>query len=298
MKGTYLRVNGVRLHVVQDGPDHGRLVLLLHGFPEFWYGWRHQIPALADRGFRVWAPDQRGYNLSEKPSGLDAYTRDQLAADAAGLIAASGRERAVVVGHDWGAAVAWRLAGKHPELVDRLVIINVPHPQVFRQHLRTNLGQLLRSWYVFAFQLPGLPEALARWKDWRPLTRALTRTSLPGTFSEEDLARYREAWSRPGAYPAMLNWYRAAVRRPSPPLEDPVIQPPTLVIWGSRDRFLDPALAEPSAGMCRDGRLEIFPEATHWVIHEQPDRVNRLILEHVTEEGRTGRINPSRERQL
>lgn len=282
MKDTYLRVNGVRLHVVQDGPEDGRLILLLHGFPEFWYGWRHQISALADRGYRVWAPDQRGYNLSEKPSGLDAYARDQLAADAAGLIAASGEDQAVVVGHDWGAAVAWRLAGVNPELVDRLVIINVPHPQVFQRHLRTNLGQLLRSWYVFFFQLPWLPEALARWKDWRLFTRSLIRTSRPGTFLEEDLIRYREAWSQKGAFEAMLNWYRAAVRRPSPALDKPVIKPPALVIWGARDHFLDPEMAGPSAALCENGRLEVFPGATHWVHHEEPDRVNRLILDFLT----------------
>jgi len=283
VKGTYLRVNGVRLHVVQDGPENGRLVLLLHGFPEFWYGWRHQISAVADQRFRVWAPDQRGYNLSEKPSGLRAYTREQLAADAVGLIAASGREQAVVIGHDWGAAVAWQLAGTHPELVERLVIINVPHPKVFQEHLRSSLRQLLKSWYIIFFQLPWLPEALGRRKDWRQLTRALTQTSRPGTFLEEDLERYREAWSRPGAYTAMLNWYRAAVRRPSPALADPVIKPPTLVIWGARDQFLDQALARPSAALCENGRLEVLPQATHWVIHEEPDQVNRLILGHLTQ---------------
>jgi len=282
-QGTYLRVNGIRLHVVQEGPKEGHPVILLHGFPEFWYGWRHQIRPLAAAGFRVLAPDQRGYNRSEKPPGTASYTRDRLAEDVVGLLDTAGLERASVVGHDWGAAVAWHLAAAHPDRVARLVIINVPHPGVFQQHLRSSLGQLLKSWYIAFFQIPALPEWFSRLGSWRLLAGALTATSRPGTFSEEDLARYREAWSQPGACTAMLNWYRAAVREPVGNTSEARITAPTLVIWGARDQFLDQAMARPSAEAVDDGRLKIFPKATHWVHHEEVDRVNQLLLDFLGE---------------
>lgn len=152
--------NGVRLHVVQTGPQDAPLVILLHGFPEFWYGWRQQIPALAAAGLQVWAPDQRGYNESDKPVGVGAYRIDELVADVVGLIDASGLRRASLVGHDWGAAVAWWVALTAPERLERLVILNGPHPSVMRRHLTRSVRQLLRSWYIFGFQVPWVPERL------------------------------------------------------------------------------------------------------------------------------------------
>ena len=149
-----IKTNGVKLHVVQSGPVDGPLVILLHGFPEFWYGWRKQIPALANAGFRVWAPDQRGYNTSEKPPNVRDYRLDKLADDVAGLIGISGRRRVTVVGHDWGGAVAWWLAANYPELVERLVILNVPHPLVMQRLIYTDPRQTLRSWYMFFFSDP------------------------------------------------------------------------------------------------------------------------------------------------
>ena len=147
----FVSTNGVRLHVARSQGNHGRLVILLHGFPEFWYGWRHQIPALAEAGFRVWAPDQRGYNLSDKPARVASYGLDELANDMIGLIDAVGKSRAAVVSHNWGGAVAWWVALRHPERIERLVILNVPHPAVMHRHLRRSLTQLLKSWF---FQLP------------------------------------------------------------------------------------------------------------------------------------------------
>lgn len=277
LENVYLDTNGVRLHAVVSGPGDGSLVILLHGFPEFWYGWREQIAVLADAGYRVLAPDQRGYNLSDKPEGLQAYAIDQLAADIVGLIQASGKEKALLVGHDWGAAVAWWIALKYPQRLEKLVVISVPHPQVMRQTLKSNMRQLLKSWYIFFFQLPHVPGILARRRDWQLMSRALTSTSRPGTFSEGDLRRYKEAWSQPGAYTAMLNWYRAALRYPAD-TENSLVCVPTLLIWGAEDRFLSCEMAEPSIALCEQGKLVLIEEATHWVQHEEAERVNQLML--------------------
>ena len=276
----FIDAGGVRLHAVEAGPADGPLVLLLHGFPEFWYGFRHQIAPLARAGYRVVVPDQRGYNLSDKPRRLAAYRLDRLAADAAALIAASGRERAFVVGHDWGAMAAWWLAVLHPERVERLAVLNVPHPLVMRRQLRTSSAQRRRSRYVFFFQLPWLPEWWLARHGFRVARRSLTSTSRPGTFSAEDLAAYREAWARPGALRGMVSWYRAALRRPPPRPPSARVAPPTLLIWGMKDRFLGPEMIQPSLALCDQGRAECIPEATHWVQHEEPERVDRLLLEH------------------
>lgn len=271
--------NGVTLHVVQDGPRSGPLVLLLHGFPDFWYGWRHQIPHLAAAGYRVWVPDQRGYNLSEKPKGIAAYRVDTLAADVVGLIDAAGEERAFVVGHDWGAGVAWWVAAKYPQRVARMVIVNVPHAAVMEQHLRRNLAQLRKSWYFFFFQIPRLPEVAARWRMWSSVVRALQKSSRPGTFTERDIVAYRAAWSQPNAYRSMVNWYRAALQQPSPSAASPRITVPTLLIWGVHDQFLGRELARPSIDLCDDGQLVFFEDASHWVQHEEPARVNALLVQ-------------------
>lgn len=275
----FVEANGIRLHVVQAGPLDGPLVLLLHGFPEFWFGWRYQIPALAKAGYRVWAPDLRGYNLSEKPRGLQAYGLRTLARDVVGLIDAAGRETADVVGHDWGGAVGWRLATEHRARVRRLAVLNCPLPGVMRRKLATSPAQMLRSSYIFFFQLPLLPEAAIRFADSRFLARSLRLTSRSGTFSEDDLERYREAWRQPGAASAMINWYRAALRGSGGSGRGADrIRTPTLILWGARDRFLPLELAEQSLERCENGRLEIVEEATHWIQHEEADRVNRSLI--------------------
>ena len=266
---------GVRLHVVEAGPEDGPLVLLLHGFPEFWYGWRHQIPALARAGWRVWAPDGRGYNLSDAPAGVAAYDVDRLADDVEALMDAAGVERAHVVGHDWGAVVAWWLALRTARRVDRLAILNVPHPVAFREFLGRSPVQLARSWYVGFFQLPALPEAVLR----RTGAWVLRRTSAPGTFSDADLARYQAAWDRPGRAHGMISWYRALARRLATfEIPDPTVRVPTLIVWGEDDAFLDRRLAPRSAAFCTDARLHVLPGVSHWVQHEVPDAVNRQLL--------------------
>jgi len=275
----HLKTNGITLHVVEAGPDNGPLVILLHGFPEFWYGWRYQIDALAQAGFRVLAPDQRGYNLSDKPKSVSSYNLDQLAADVVGLIDAAGCDKAFLVGHDWGGASAWWTAIKYPERVERLVILNSPHPKVMRQNLLHNRAQQKKSWYFFLFQIPFLPEQRMRKNNWQVGARALQGTSRKGTFSEADLALYREAWSQPGAVTGMLNWYRAAFRNRPVRIRNSRVTMPTLIIWGERDKFLQRELAQQSFEFCDNGKLVFIEDASHWVQHEETQRVNELFLE-------------------
>lgn len=284
MTSRFIETNGIRLHVVEKGPADGPFVILLHGFPEFWYGWRAQIDILADAGFRVWAPDQRGYNLSAKPVGINAYTIDKLAADVVGLIDAARQEKATVIGHDWGAVVAWWLAATYPHRLIRLVCLNVPHYAVMLRFLRRSPRQLIHSWYAGFFQLPWFPEWLTQRRNWWLMTRALRRTSRAGTFSDVDLNQYRQAWSQTGptgatAFRTMVNWYRAFAqqRPPLPPHKQ--ITVPTLLIWGARDAFLIRDMAQPSIDLCLDGRLVFLEKATHWVQHEEALTVNRLLVE-------------------
>ena len=273
--------NGLYLHVVQCGPTDGPLVILLHGFPEFWYAWRNQIEVLAAAGFRVWAPDQRGYNLSDKPGSVRDYAIDELGADIIGLIDAAGHETAAIVGHDWGAAVAWYLAAHQPSRVSRLVVLNVPHPRVLGRALLRKPGQLLRSWYIFFFQLPWLPEALLRRRSWRFARQSLRSTSRRGTFSDADLMLYEAAWALPSALRGMINWYRAAARFASRLGKTGRVAVPVRIIWGEKDAFLKRELAQESLAYCDNGELTYLP-ATHWVQHEEPDKVNKLLIEFLS----------------
>lgn len=275
----YVENGGVRLHYVEAGA--GPLVVLLHGFPEFWYGWRNQIPALAQAGYRVVAPDQRGYNLSDKPEAVDAYRIEHLSGDVACLIEALGEQKAVVVGHDWGAGVAWDFAMRYPDRLEKLVIMNVPHPGRLFEGLRTP-RQLRKSWYMFFFQLPWLPEAAIRAGNWRALREVFRRDpARTGAFTEADIEQYVQAVSRPGAITAMINWYRAAFRvRPSRyQARLTPIQAPVMVIWGEKDRYLGAELAEPDQRLVPRLRMERFPGASHWVQHDEPERVNALLLD-------------------
>lgn len=275
---THIQTNNIQLHVTQAGPEDGKLVILLHGFPEFWWGWRKQIDVLAEAGYLVWVPDQRGYNLSDKPGGLDAYTMDELSADIVGLMDAAGADKAIVVGHDWGAAVAWWLGMKHGDRVEKLAILNVPHPMVMRRKLRSSFAQLRKSWYMFFFQLPWLPEATIRAGNWRAGVKTVQGTALPGAFSDEDMEHYREAWSQPKAITGMINYYRALMQRDSEWLDDTRLHMPTLIIWGKQDAFLNVEMAHESLDLCDMARIEVIEDATHWVQHERAERVNELLL--------------------
>jgi pimeloyl-ACP methyl ester carboxylesterase len=269
---TTVETDGVGLHVVRLGPEDGPPVVLLHGFPEFWYGWLPVAHRLADAGYRVHIPDQRGYNESGKPRRVAAYRLPTLADDAAAVVEATGHDDAHVVGHDWGAAVAWWLALDHPDRVATLTAVNVPHPTVMQRTLRRSWEQRLRSWYMGFFQLPALPERVARAGNWRLFERSMRESSRPGTFDAADFDRYRAAWGKEGAIRGMIHWYRAVARHPLPDRTEPV-DPPTLVLWGTGDEFLRTEMARESVAYCRDGRAVLVDDATHWIHHEHPDRV-------------------------
>lgn len=279
----YVRANGVQLHVVTAGPGDGPLVILLHGYPEYWYGWRYQIPELALAGFRVMAPDQRGYNISEKPQGVAAYQPQNLLADVISLIGTTGREKVSVVGHDWGGILAWWLTLTRPDLVHKAVMINSPHPSVFARELRTSRSQQQKSWYFAFFQLPGVPEFSLRANRWQALSSSLKRSSRPGTFTATDMEQYRRAWSRPRAATSMINWYRAAGRFPLPELPDKCARVPVQIIWGMKDAFSSYSMAEKSRALCDEGRLLYIEKGTHWVHHEFPGRVNQALLNFFNE---------------
>ena len=266
----------VRLHYVEAA--EGPLIVLLHGFPEFWFSWRLQIAPLSAAGFRVVAPDLRGYNLSSRPADVEAYSADRLAADIRGLIRELGAESALLVGHDWGGTVAWATAMNHPEVVDRLAILNAAHPRRLQEGLR-NPRQLGKLWYFFFFQLPGLPESIVRAGHWR-FFRRYQRDARP-PYTPEDTERYVESWSQPGAAAAIINYYRAAVRESKQAQAQlRPISAPTLVIWGQRDRYLGPKLAEPDRDDVPNlDRVERLPDASHWVHHDEPERVTQLLVD-------------------
>lgn len=274
-----LQVAGLRIHTQIAGPSGGDPVVLLHGFPEFWYGWRGQIPALARQGFLVVVPDQRGYNLSDKPKGLKHYDIDRLARDVIGVIEHLGYERVHLAGHDWGGLVAWWVAMHYPEHVDRLAILNAPHPYVMMQNLYRNRIQRRRSWYILFFQLPLLPELALSYAGHQTAARMLERGGLPGSFLPEDLEQYQRAWGQPRAWTGMLNWYRAIRRLVFGRIAPIRVPMPTMIIWGEQDGALGAEMAEQSLAYCDQGRLELVSEATHWVQHDAADQVNEWLAD-------------------
>ena len=286
---------GVRLHYVElqpDGPSSAPPLVLLHGFPECWWSWRRQLPALAAAGHHVIAPDMRGFNLSDKPAGRDAYRLERLAADIPALFHHLGVERAVLVGHDWGGAVAWQAALDYPETFPGLVAINAVHPRIFLAQVRRtifpNLRQLRRSWYIFALQAPWAPEFVLSRRNFGLIERAFRRGAQPGTFSEDDIREYKRAAAQHGALTASVNYYRAAFRDGLSVLRHPrsgrmpKLKVPALVLWSEEDAYLGTELTH---GLERyvEGSLEIVfvPGASHWLPQERPDVVVTRIREFV-----------------
>lgn len=278
VESAYRDINDVRLHVVTAGDPDASLVVLLHGHPDFWYGWRDQIRSLVEADFRVVVPDQRGCNLSEAPEGVDAYRQSELVADLRELVHSEGRESAHVVGHDFGGFVAWNVALRHPSMVDRLGIFNVPHPTVYRETLRSSLQQIARSWYVWFYQIPKLPEWMLARNDMANMVDSLEITSNIGTFDEETISCYKAAWRHTGITPR-IHWYRGFRRSDSPP-RDTVTQP-TLICWGEDDIALLPSMAERSLDYCNDGQVQMFPGASHWVHHERAE-VTEALCRHLS----------------
>ncbi|HEY9662381.1 MAG TPA: alpha/beta hydrolase [Allocoleopsis sp.] len=272
----YVVTNGVRLHYVTQG--EGELMLMLHGFPEFWYSWRHQIPVFA-RNYKVVALDMRGYNNSEKPPGLDAYRMQELVKDVVGVIQELGYGRCVLVGHDWGGAVAWSVAEFHPERIDRLIVMNLPHPAKFVAGLRTP-QQLLRSWYIFLFQLPWLPEALLQMNGYQLIADMFQGAAIDkSAFTPEDLQAYQTAAAKPGALTAMLNYYRNIFQSEMMQRDWGKIKVPTLLIWGEKDIALGTELTYGTEQYVDDLTIHYIPNCSHWVQQEQPELVNQYMQE-------------------
>lgn len=276
---TFIHTNDIKLHTIIAGQPAGIPIILLHGFPENWRCWIKQLPALVKAGYRVIIPDQRGYNLSDKPKGMKNYGIYTLVDDIIGIMNTLDYEKVNLVGHDWGAFVAWVLAHKYPERLLTLSILNVPHPLVMKKFLLSDLEQLFRSWYVFFFQIPWLPEKVMATDNWRIAVRALKVSGGIDTFTDEDVEKYKEAWSQPGAITSMINWYRAGVRYMRKLPKDLSIKNPTLIIWGMKDIFLSHRMASPSMDYVEEGNLIFIPEATHWVQHDAAEKVNHHLID-------------------
>ena len=275
MNFEHIATNGIRLHTALAGPEDGEPVILLHGFPDAWFGWEAQIGPLAEAGFRVIVPDQRGYNLSDKPEGVASYKMDHLVDDILGLADAFGYNRFHLAGHDFGAMVSWNLARHYPARIKRLAIANVPHPRVMGSYLRTHPKQMLKSWYAFFFQIPVLPEWAVKLNNWRFLISA-----MPDNFTEEKRNRYRVAWEQPGAITGMINWYRATMRQRSQSTRSPKIQVPTIILWGKQDPHISYEMAPMSVDLCDEGHLITFEDATHWVLHDEPEATSKHLIRH------------------
>ena len=285
----YAQVGKVRLHYAQCGRDNDQLVILLHGFPEFWYSWRHQLPVLGER-YHVVAPDMRGYNLSDKPPRVADYEIEFLVGDILGLIKHFGKDKAAIVAHDWGAGVAWAVAQRHPEAVAKLAALQVPPPAAWRANL--TLRQFFASWYMFFFQLPGVPERWASANDFARLDRMYRETSARrGAFSDADIAAYKEALRQPRALTSAINYYRANVFRSllrggaeTPDDGDGRVRVPTLFIYGEHDMAVLPSTVRDLGRFVDAPYREVrIPDSGHWVQNEAIEEVNTALLEFLSE---------------
>lgn len=280
----YAQLDGIRLHYAECGSNNDNLVILLHGFPEFWYSWRHQLPALAGR-HHVVAPDMRGYNLSDKPSRIEDYRIDALVEDVLGLIKFFGTDKAAIIGHDWGAGVAWAVAQKYPERVSKLAVMQVPPAAAWRANI--TFRQILRSWYMFFFQVPGLPEWLIRRKNLSGLDRTFRETVFRrNTFSDSDVESYKQAMRQPGALTAAINYYRANVgrimfrdRSDRRPIGDRRVSVPTLFIFGEQDFAIIPRTVRGVENYVSGPYSEVrIPDSGHWVQNEAVNEVNAALI--------------------
>ncbi len=285
LEHTFIETNGVKLHVVVAGPVDGEPVILLHGFPEFWGGWKRQIPPLAEAGYRVIVPDQRGYGQSDAPRGVAAYALTELAKDIVGLMDALGYEKVFLTGHDWGAVVAWAVGMTYPERVRRLAILNVPHPTAMFNFLKKSPRQMLKSWYIAFFQIPGLADWLLARDDFALAARLLVGSGKKGTFSRPELEEYKKAWRASGGLTGMINWYRALARKRLSLSQNPRLAMPVLILWGKNDVALSAEMAAESLKFCADGQLVYFENATHWVQHDEAEAVSARLAEFFNHSG-------------
>ncbi len=278
----YIQTNGVTLHYVTQG--EGPLMLMLHGFPEFWYSWRHQIPEFA-KDYKVVALDLRGYNNSEKPQDVSAYQMKELVADVKGVITGLGYESCVLVAHDWGGAIAWCFAYAYPELLEKLIIMNLPHPAKFANGLWT-IEQLQKSWYIFFFQLPILPELFIQANDYQAIASGFVDMAIDKTaFTQADINAYKDAAAKRGALPAMINYYRnifQGIFNSDKSQEWGMLDVPTLMIWGEEDTALGRELTYGTDEYVNDLEIRYIPNCSHWVQQEQPELVNQYMGEFLS----------------
>ena len=272
----YITTNGVKLHYVTQG--NGALMLMLHGFPEFWYSWRHRIPAFAP-DYQVEALDLRGYNDSDKPKAQSAYVMDEFIKDIEGVITGLGYDKCILVGHDWGGAIAWHFAYSRPQMVEKLIVLNIPHPAKMAEGLRTP-QQLLRSWYMFLFQLPEIPEALIQASDYQLIETMITAGVIDkSAFTKADIEAYKNAVAKWGALTAMLNYYRNIPQQRMLNTDWSILEVPTLMIWGESDVALGKELTNNTEAYVRNLQVKYIPNCSHWVQQEQPQLVNRYMRE-------------------
>jgi len=283
----YAEINDVTIHYVEQG--QGKVILFLHGFPEFWYAWKDQLLEFS-KDFRAVAMDMRGYNLSSKPEGVEQYQIQLLIEDVKGMIEALGAEKIILVAHDWGGGVAWAFALTYPHLLEKLIIINAPHPIIFLREISSNPAQQQASSYMHLFRSAQAEEVLtANHYEWLQVA-VFGGAAKPEAFSEEDRKLYLEAWAQPGALTGGLNYYRANIP-PFPPEGEPPsatslfdlttleVKVPTLVIWGEKDVALLTGNLDGLEPFVPDLRIKRIPSATHWVVHEEPALVNSYIRE-------------------
>jgi pimeloyl-ACP methyl ester carboxylesterase len=276
-KHYYINTNGIRLHYVTQGS--GPLMLLLHGFPEFWYSWRYQLPEFA-KDYQVVALDLRGYNDSDKPTEQSAYTMPEFIKDVKGVIEGLGFNQCVLVGHDWGGAIAWHFAYTYPEMIEKLIVMNIPHPAKLAEGLRSP-SQLMKSWYMFFFQMPILPEILLQLNDYQAIAATFQNTAIDKTsFTKADLEIYKDAAAKRGALTGAVNYYRNIL--PSiiqPQRKWGVLDIPTLMIWGENDSALGKELTYGTEAYVRDLQIRFISYCSHWVQQEKPQLVNQYMRE-------------------
>ena len=275
-KHKYITTNNIKLHYVTQG--NGPLMLMLHGFPEYWYSWRHQIPEFA-RDYQVVAIDLRGYNDSDKPKEKSAYVMNELIQDVKGVIQGLGYEKCVLVAHDWGGIIAWNFVDIYPETVEKLIILNLPHPLKLIRSFRT-WKQLQKSWYIFFFQIPFLPELLLQYANYNWIDQMFAGVALDKSiFTLKDIKAYKQAVAKPGALRAMLNYYRNFFITQSINKNWDIVAVPTLMIWGEEDTFLGKELTYGTEAYVRDFKIKYIPNCSHWVQQEQPTLVNQYMRE-------------------
>ncbi len=281
-----VEANGLRFSIDEAGGGD-KLALCLHGFPESKFSWRYQLPLLANLGYRAWAPDLRGYGETKpRPKGVEAYRMERLTDDVAALIDASGAKETVLIAHDWGAAIAWTFAARKVRPLKRLVIMNVPHPKIFADTFAKSAEQRKRSRYIVFFQLPWLPEAVMTANGGRAIKRAFSDMAVDKSrFTNDVLDHYAANARIPGAMTAMLNYYRAAVRYRAAldATPWPIIETPTLIVWGEADAALGLELLDGHDRLVRDLTIKRLPGVSHWVQQEAPERVNDILKDWLAE---------------